>query len=207
MHSLSEFGCIKDKRQFNEVASIYGSDMSAVYSGGLVYEYSVEGQGPEAEQAKYGLVKLENGKATPVPDFQTLKNAFQKTPIPTGDGGYKQNGKASECPTKSKSWNVTISANQLPAFPAKAKDYLKDGAGKAPGLKGNSQEAGEEPSLAGEASGAVTSGSSTSGSGSGSASGSQGAASSLQVGAFSMAPLVCGAVVLISSFLGGSLIL
>jgi hypothetical protein len=32
IYSLSEFGCNKNTRQFNEVASLYSSDMTAVYS-------------------------------------------------------------------------------------------------------------------------------------------------------------------------------
>jgi hypothetical protein len=196
-NSLSEYGCNKGTREFNEVASIYGSDMSAVYSGGLVYEYS-------QEKSNYGLVDLSNGKVTERTDFTTLKNAFQKTPIPTGDGGYKKDGKASECPTKSNTWNVTISANQLPAFPSKAQDFLKNGSGDGPGLKGaGSQNAGPASTdLAGESDGAVTSGSSN-----GPApSSSKGAAASLRP-EFGIAPFVCGAIVVVSSLLGGALVL
>ena len=202
-NSLSEFGCVKADRKFNEVASLYGSDMTSVYSGGLVYEYSREQQGQDPVQPKYGLVQLKGNNAESLTDFTTLKNAFSKTPIPTGDGGYKTNGKPSECPTKSNTWNVTISANQLPAFPSGADVYLKQGAGDGPGLTGTgSQEAGEDnANLAGESDGAVTSGSASA------PSGSQGAAASLRPGEFGMAPLVCGAIVLISSLLGGSLIL
>ncbi|KAF2822124.1 hypothetical protein CC86DRAFT_448516 [Ophiobolus disseminans] len=199
---LSEFGCVTNKRQFNEIASIYGSDMTSVYSGGLVYEYSKELQGQDPVQPKYGLYDIKEDKKTD--DFTTLKNAFSKTPNPSGDGGYKSNGVASKCPTKSNTWNVTISANQLPAFPKGADEYLKNGCGSGPGLKGTgSQEAGGDTTLAGESDGAVTSGSSSS---SGS-SGSQGAAASLRPGEFGIGPFVCGAVVLISTLLGGSLIL
>jgi hypothetical protein len=202
--SLSEFGCVTNKRQFNEIASLYGSDMTSVYSGGLVYEYSKEQQGQDPVQPKYGLVQLNGNSAESQPDFATLKSAFQKTPIPTGDGGYKTSGSPSECPAKSSTWNVTISANQLPAFPKEANDYLKNGCGTGPGLKGTgSQDAGSQSAtLAGEADGAVTSGSSAS-----APSGSKGAAASLRPGEFGMAPLICGAVVLLSSLLGGSLIL
>jgi hypothetical protein len=196
IHSLSEYGCNKGKREFNEVASIYGSDMSAVYSGGLVYEYS-------QEDSNYGLVKLSNGKVSEMDDFTTLKNAFSKTPLPSGDGGYNANGKASECPTKSNTWNVTMSANQLPAFPKDAQKFLKEGSGTGPGLKGaGSQDSGSSTTdLAGEADGAVTSGSSSSG-----AAPSKGAAASIRP-EFGFAPIVCGAIVLVSTMLGGALVL
>jgi hypothetical protein len=194
--SLSEYGCNKGKRQFEEVASIYGSDMSAVYSGGLVYEYS-------QEDSKYGLVTLSGGKVSELDDFTALKNAFSKTPIPSNDGGYKSNGKPSECPTKSNTWNVTMSADQLPAFPKDAQKFLKDGSGAGPGLKGTgSQDAGPATtSLAGEADGAVTSGSANAPS-----QPSKGAAASFRP-EFGFAPFVCGAVVLVSTMLGGALVL
>lgn len=170
--------------------------MTGVYSGGLVYEYSME-------KNNYGLVKLDGDSVTLLDDFTTLKNAFKKTPAPSGDGGYKSSGSPSECPAKSNTWNVTISADQLPAYPKAAADYMKNGCkGAGPGLKGaGSQEAGSaEENLAGEADGAVTSGGAT-------PAGSKGASSSLRPGEFGMGPIVCGAIVLVSSLLGGSLIL
>lgn len=195
---LSEYGCNKNTREFNEVASIYGSDMMSVYSGGLVYEYS-------QEDSNYGLVQISGGQVTTMKDFDTLKSKFQKTPIPTGDGGYKTTNKPSECPTKSSTWNVTMSADQLPAFPKKAADFLKNGCGKGPGLTGKgSQNSGtSEETLSGEADGAVTTGSTTGGS---SATPSKGASAALRP-EFGFAPFACGAVVLISTFLGGALVL
>ncbi|KAH7380386.1 Glucanosyltransferase-domain-containing protein [Phaeosphaeria sp. MPI-PUGE-AT-0046c] len=191
---LSEYGCNKGVRAFNEVASIYGSDMMSVYSGGLVYEYS-------QEESNYGLVKLNGGQVSVMKDFNSLKSAFAKTPIPTGDGGYKTSGKPSQCPSKSSTWNVTISADQLPAFPSKAADFLKNGCGKGPGLAGKgSQNAGPaEENFTGESDGAVTSGSTTGGSGGSSP--KKGAAASLRP-EFGLT-----AVILISSILGGALAL
>jgi hypothetical protein len=199
--SLSEYGCIKGNRQFGEIASIYGTDMTSVYSGGLVYEYSLEGPQPEN---KYGLVKIENGQVSELDDFAKLQAAFAKTKLPTGDGGYKSSGSASQCPTKSATWNVTMTANQLPAFPDGADLYLKNGVkGQGPGLTGTgSQDAGsDKPTLAGEADGAVTSGGAAP-----KASPSKGAASSLRATESGMAPLLCGAIILVSSLFGGALL-
>lgn len=39
---LSEYGCNINTRKFEEVAALYSTQMTAVYSGGLVYEYSQE---------------------------------------------------------------------------------------------------------------------------------------------------------------------
>lgn len=201
VYSLSEYGCIKGTRQFTEVPSLYGSDMTSVYSGGLVYEYTLEGQQPENA---YGLVELKNGQVTELKDFATLQSAFSKTPLPSGDGGYKTNGSPSQCPSKSSTWNVTISADQLPAFPSGADEYMKNGVGKGPGLTGaGSQDSGSgNVDLAGEADGAVESGSTTPNS-----QPSKGAAASLRPAEFGMAPFVCGAIILVSSLFGGALIL
>lgn len=174
--------------------------MSSVYSGGLVYEYSME-------DSKYGLVKINGDSVEELDDFKTLKDAYAKATDPQGDGGYKSSGSASKCPTDSSSWDVTMKDDQLPAFPSGASDFLKNGAGKGPGLKGaGSQSSGsKETDIADAGAGAVTSGA---GAGStGSSSPSQGAASALRPSEFSLAPLAMGAVVLVSSLFGGLLIL
>ncbi|KAF1939684.1 hypothetical protein EJ02DRAFT_251085 [Clathrospora elynae] len=198
---LSEYGCNKNDRKFEEVASLYSTDMTGVYSGGLVYEYS-------QEDSNYGLVEISGSTVTERSDFGALKSAFAGTKNPTGDGGYKKSGDASECPAKSNTWDVTMSGDELPAVPEGASDLFKKGAGSGPGLKGSgSQESGSSSTnVAGAGDGAVTSGgvvpSSTGG-----ASPSKGAAASVRPLEFSMAPFVCGAVVLVSSLLGGALVL
>jgi hypothetical protein len=172
--------------------------MTGVYSGGLVYEYSEEG-------TKYGLVTISSdGKTVDEgSDFAALKSALAGTAAPTGDGGYKSTGSASECPSESSTWNVTISSDQLPKFPSDASDYLKNGAGSGVGLTGaGSQSSGSKSTdLASAASGAVTSGAVAA------AASSTGAASTIRPGEFSFAPLVCGMVVLVSSLFGGALLL
>jgi hypothetical protein len=199
---LSEYGCNKGTRKFEEVKSLYSTDMTGVYSGGLVYEYS-------QEDSNYGLVEINGDSVTERDDFKALKEAFSSTKNPTGDGGYKSNGQASTCPDQSKTWDVTMKSDELPAVPSGANDLFKKGAGDGPGLSGSgSQQSGSsETNLAGAGDGAVTSGgvvpSSTGGA---SASGSAGAAASIRP-EFSFAPLVCGAVVLASSLFGGALIL
>lgn len=125
---LSEYGCITNTRTFGAVAALYNTEMTAVYSGGLVYEYSEEESG-------YGVVNItSDGKVVEGDQFNYLKTALAGTPPPSGDGGYNSTSSASVCPSKSSSWNVTNDA--LPAMPAKASDYLKNGAGKGPGLDG-----------------------------------------------------------------------
>jgi len=196
---LSEYGCITNQRQFQEVASLYGTQMTPVYSGGLVYEYSEEGSG-------YGLVTINGGSVTEKSDFGALQSALQKTPPPTGDGGYQSNNQPAACPSQSDTWEVTdFTGQQLPAIPSGAAQYMQNGAGKGPGLTGDgSQNAGGASSgTATPGSGAVTATASHS---SGSSASASSAANALISGELGMAPFVCGLVVLVSTLLGASLL-
>jgi hypothetical protein len=133
---LSEYGCNTNTRQFEEVASLYSTDMTGVYSGGLVYEYS-------QEASNYGLVTLGSSNVTELPDFTALESAYAGTPNPSGDGGYKPSGTPSTCPPADPpSW--VVGTTLIPTMPSGAQTYLKSGAGKGPGLSttGGSQTAG-----------------------------------------------------------------
>ena len=131
---LSEYGCITNKRDFGEVEALYSEEMTGVYSGGLVYEYSLEPNG-------YGLVEIKNGKVKTLDDFDALKKAFKKTDNPKGDGNYNKETEPAECPEYNPpAWDVKDDA--LPAIPKPAMKYMEDGAGKGPGLKGGSQNVG-----------------------------------------------------------------
>lgn len=205
---LSEYGCIKNKRDFGEVEALYSEKMTSVYSGGLVYEYS-------QEDSKYGITKLSGGKVEELPDFKALANAFKSTPNPDGDGGYNKTAGGNPCPAKNApNWDVD-SGDVLPAIPEPAKKYMKDGAGKAKGFSGSgSQDAGTKSTgTAAPGSASVPSDGSSSGSGSGSSSTSSsssessGAAAGLQVPALGFAPLFVGTITILSGLFGASLIL
>lgn len=194
---LSEYGCNTNKRDFGEVKSLYSTDMTGVYSGGLVYEYSMEPN-------KYGLVEISSNSVSELGDFTALMNAFKSTPNPDGDGGYNQTGGASGCPAYNPP-NWDVKDDNLPAMPEGAKSFMNDGAGKGPGLSGpGSQNAG-----------GASSGTATAGSGEPTRSGTTGSSSSGTSNAaafgaplpeFTMAPLVCGMVVVLSTLFGASLL-
>lgn len=139
-HSLSEFGCITNPpRDFGEIQALYSSEMTGVYSGGLVYEYT-----EESDNAGYGLVNVAGSTATPIqPGFNNLKNMLAAN-VPSGSGGYKANGQYfADCPAFSSSWNVKV-GNGLPALPSGAMTYMTNGAGTGPGLSGpGSQSVGD----------------------------------------------------------------
>ncbi|ORY18312.1 Glucanosyltransferase-domain-containing protein [Clohesyomyces aquaticus] len=69
---FSEYGCNKPEgvaRVFNEVAALYGKDMTGL-SGGLVYEYS-------QEESDYGLVVINgNGTVTLKKDYDNLQGHY-----------------------------------------------------------------------------------------------------------------------------------
>ncbi|KAI1814187.1 Glucanosyltransferase-domain-containing protein [Poronia punctata] len=138
---LSEWGCTKNPRDFEELSALMSEDMSGVYSGGLMYEYSREGN-------KFGIVEL-SGKSDAIKeegDFDKFKSALAKYPSPTGDGGFTSTTKAIACPTLDNIWDLgDWGESALPAIPEGAKKYMTDGAGKGPGLAGDgSQDAGGE---------------------------------------------------------------
>uniref|UniRef100_A0A060T471 1,3-beta-glucanosyltransferase n=1 Tax=Blastobotrys adeninivorans TaxID=409370 RepID=A0A060T471_BLAAD len=69
---LSEFGCnVVLPRKFQEIEALYGPEMTSVFSGGLVYEYS-------QEPNNYGLVEINpNGDVYILKDFETLSSQFK----------------------------------------------------------------------------------------------------------------------------------
>ncbi|KAI9717657.1 MAG: beta-glucanosyltransferase [Candelaria pacifica] len=190
---LSEFGCIKGTRDFMELASLYGTDMTPVYSGGLVYEYSEEGSG-------YGLVTINGDSVTEGKDYSALKSSLSANKMPTGDGGYNKTGGASTCPAQSVNW--PIGNDTLPAIPQPAEKYMTQGAGKGLGFGTVSSQTAGTPS----------SGDAKSGSGTGSAAtpsgtaGKKSSAVALRAPEFGFSPLVCGVVAVVSTFLGAALL-
>ncbi len=191
--SLSEYGCITNTRKFEEVAALYDTEMTSVYSGGLVYEYSQEGNG-------YGLVTIDGSSISEGSDFSALKTALAGTSNPSGDGGYNSTGGASGCPAKSATWNVTDDA--LPAIPSGAAALMKSGAGTGAGLTGTgSQNAGgTSTGTATPGSGSATTTAKTSATGTG-----KSAASNLQ-SPFDKSPIVVSGMVILFTALGAALL-
>lgn len=115
---LSEFGCNKvTPRPFTEVAAIFSSQMSSVFSGGLVYEYS-------NEVNNYGLVLIssDNLSVTTNQDFTNLKKQFASVSLPSGSGGAQTGLPHSNCPAISSTWNAT---DVVPDTPKGALKYLR----------------------------------------------------------------------------------
>jgi 1,3-beta-glucanosyltransferase GAS5 len=184
---LSEYGCNKNARKFDEVSSLYSTDMTGVYSGGLVYEYSEEG-------SNYGLVTISGDSVSENSGFGALQSVLSAAQDPSNNGGYNATGGASGCPPKdSPNWDVADDA--LPAIPQPAMKYMTDGAGTGPGLTGTGSQN----------SGTRSSGTATAGSGQVSAT-AKGGAGSLVVPEWSWTPLICMSAMLMSTFFGATLL-
>lgn len=196
---LSEYGCNTNTRQFQEVAALYDTKMTGVYSGGLVYEYSEEG-------SNYGLVQINGNDVSTNKDYDALKTALNKTPNPSGDGNYNKTGGSNPCPKKnSPNWDVDAT-DSLPAIPVPAEKYLKDGAGQGIGFSGKGSQTAGTPSSS-TASPGSGSGSSSSSSGTAGATSKGAAAGLVKPFTISMAPIAVSLVTIVSSLFGASFIL
>lgn len=122
---MSEYGCITNTRTFQETKALYGTNMTKVFSGGLVYEYSEEGNG-------YGLVTINGDTVTEVgSQFTDLQSAFASVSDPADGGGYSTDGVVQTCPEQSDDWDTSpFVGTALPAMPTAAEKYMQDGAGK-----------------------------------------------------------------------------
>jgi hypothetical protein len=101
--------------------------MTSVYSGGLVYEFT-------EEPNHYGLVKINGDQSVKeLHEFAPLQQVFKDVPIPTDDGGYRENIPQKSCPPKDTTfWKVEGEA--IPDTPAGAEKFMQNGAGPGPGL-------------------------------------------------------------------------
>ncbi|KAF9287517.1 1,3-beta-glucanosyltransferase gas1 [Mortierella alpina] len=97
---LSEFGCnLITPRTFPEVKAVFGPEMTGVWSGGIVYEWT-------QEVNKYGLVTIQpDNTAIPLPDYTNLK-AILGTAHPVGVkmDEYNEKRPASICPPATSNW-------------------------------------------------------------------------------------------------------
>lgn len=177
---LSEYGCITNGRSFGEVQALMSSEMTSVYSGGLVYEYSDEGNG-------YGVVSIDGDSVSEKSDFAAYATALSKNAAPTGDGGFTSTTASQACPSPDSDW--LVSNTLLPAIPTGASQYMDKGAGNGPGLKGDgSQNAGGTSTGDAEPGSGSATGSAATGSSSGNA--GAGGPGPLDMGAFMVTGVV-----------------
>lgn len=92
---FSEYGCnVIQPRVFADVPSLYSTNMTSVWSGGIVYMYF-------EEQNNYGLVTIgANNLVTPLPDYTFLSNQLaMATPVGVSSANFKPTNTVSRaCP-------------------------------------------------------------------------------------------------------------
>ncbi|GAO13549.1 uncharacterized protein UV8b_05823 [Ustilaginoidea virens] len=109
---FGEYGCNLPggaaDRIFDDTAALYVSNMTAVFSGGFVYEYFEEAN-------DYGLVKVSDGSATKLKDFAALQKQISAvSPEGVQMSDYSPSNKAADCPAVNAKWQASP---QLPPTP------------------------------------------------------------------------------------------
>ncbi|UKZ83884.1 hypothetical protein TrVFT333_011699 [Trichoderma virens FT-333] len=109
---FAEYGCNLPNgaaaRIFQETAALYSDEMSAVFSGGIVYMFFEEAN-------DYGLVSVSNGAVTKLKDFSALQAQVTKAdPKGVDSSDYKPANKPASCPALTSDWQAI---NDLPPTP------------------------------------------------------------------------------------------
>lgn len=126
---FTEYGCNEVRpRVWEEVGALYSEDMTGVFSGGLVYEFT-------EEDNEYGIVKLDDDNtANIMSEYDSLVTAFAAAPsepkIPSSSTNPKRPVK---CPAASSFEN--INGNLTLPFTLGEK-YIESGVSKKTFVKG-----------------------------------------------------------------------
>ncbi|KAK3344162.1 Glucanosyltransferase-domain-containing protein [Lasiosphaeria hispida] len=126
----SEYGCNDPSpRIFSEVASIYGPDMTDVFSGGVVYEYTQEAN-------NYGLVNISSdGSITLRNDYFALQGQYVKLDFTKVQGAKPPTAAAPTAPTCTSKLITTKGFNNnftIPILPPGAEEIIDEGVKPAP---------------------------------------------------------------------------
>ncbi|OBT76773.1 hypothetical protein VF21_04495 [Pseudogymnoascus sp. 05NY08] len=113
---FAEYGCNTGTasgagaRDFSEVAALYGTNMSKVFSGGIVYEYF-------QEVNDYGLVTVTGNTVSKLKDYDNFSTKIHAvSPSSVNSASYTPTNTAGEaCPTVNDQWKVA--ATGLPPTP------------------------------------------------------------------------------------------
>ena len=93
-----------------------------------MYKYSLEAN-------SFGVVKIKpDGSVAELEGFPLLAKALSSNPEPQGNGGYKEQGGANDCPKPGKWWLPKNSS--LPRLPGATESYFRNGAGSPRGIEG-----------------------------------------------------------------------
>ncbi|KAI1106505.1 glycoside hydrolase family 72 protein [Jackrogersella minutella] len=128
----SEFGCnTPSPRVFTEIGTIYGPQMTGVFSGGVVYEYA-------QEDNNYGLAKCnDDGTVELMADYATLQSQYKKVDFSTVEAVKASKSKvtAPECKASLIKEDGFSNNFTLPAVPPGAQKIIDNGVSPAPSGK------------------------------------------------------------------------
>lgn len=128
---FSEYGCNKPQpRYWNETQSMYGKEMTPVFSGGVVYEYT-------EEDNNYGLVEIKKDKLRVLGDYNRLKNQFAKIKWEDvqSQSPSKNTPKPPTCSSSLIKQKGFLSNFTLPAVPPGAQKLIDNGISPKPSGK------------------------------------------------------------------------
>ncbi|SCU86387.1 LAFA_0E00430g1_1 [Lachancea sp. 'fantastica'] len=109
---FSEYGCIESRpRKFQEVGTLYGPNMTDVWSGGIVYMYF-------EEENNYGLVSVADNKVSTLSDYSYYSETINKvSPTSKNSNSYSPSSTSLSCPATNSNWKA---ATSLPPTPNSA---------------------------------------------------------------------------------------
>ncbi|KAL2204045.1 hypothetical protein CC79DRAFT_1360009 [Sarocladium strictum] len=129
---LSEWGCIENRpRKFDEWESLMHTNTTGVYSGGLMYEYTIEDN-------EFGIVEVDGNKDNVKTgrEYDNLKSALAAYPSPTSNHPAESTTHAVECPS-SNSVDWQVNPTLIPSMPKEAEKFFDERVrGEGFGLKG-----------------------------------------------------------------------
>ena len=107
---FAEYGCnTPSPRGFSEVNALYGSNMTSVWSGGIVYMYFQEAN-------DFGLVSVSGNTVSKLQDFSNLSSRLATvTPTGVNSASYSPSNSPASCPATGTSWAAV--ATPLPPTP------------------------------------------------------------------------------------------
>ncbi|CEP65001.1 1,3-beta-glucanosyltransferase GAS1 LALA0_S16e00408g [Lachancea lanzarotensis] len=109
---FSEYGCIESRpRKFEEVGTLYGPNMTDIWSGGIVYMYF-------EEENNYGLVSVSDNKVSTLSDYSYYSVTINKvSPTSLNSNSYTPSSTSLSCPATNVNWKA---ATSLPPTPNSA---------------------------------------------------------------------------------------
>ncbi|KAI2470806.1 carbohydrate-binding module family 43 protein [Annulohypoxylon bovei var. microspora] len=109
---FAEYGCNTvggaEGRLWDDTTALYSSQMTDVFSGGIVYMF-------HEEENDYGLVKVSGNTASAMKNYKVLQSKLADVkPSSTSMAAYNPTNSAAACPAISDNWKV---AGELPPTP------------------------------------------------------------------------------------------